>query len=236
MTPQSPRLSAGSFMTPSRPSGPTCAATGSFGSDHRLYAHMVQFYLNDDFLLSVLCDFVVGAVRSGNAAVVVATAAHRHGLAQRLTARGIDVPALLRHGVYSVLDAHDTLLDFIVRGHPNFFRFQRLLGPVLAAAQQACSAPNLHVMVFGETVSLLCPKCDPEIALALERFWEILARSFSFSLLCAYPIQQFTVAGSEQSFLRICAQHSTVIPPDSYPTRESENRIMSATASSWAGS
>jgi hypothetical protein len=204
------------------------------GSDHRLYSHIAQFYLEDDFLLSVLGDLVEGALQSGNAAVIVATPAHERALAQRLWARGLDVAALRSQGTYAALDAVETLSYTMAEGDPDFFRFRQRIGRALAAAAAASPASDPRVMVFGEMVALLWARRNLQACLAVERFWAILARSFSFSLLCAYPIREFAEAGTEKVFVRICGAHETVIPPDAYATRESEIRIWEATAQSYA--
>jgi hypothetical protein len=46
----------------------------------------------------------------------------------------------------------------------------------------------------------------------------------AFPPMCGYPIKEFVDAGTEETFLQICAMHSTVIPPEAYPTPEVEKR------------
>jgi hypothetical protein len=53
--------------------------------------HEVVFYSADAGLLDDLTLFVGAALKAGNAAVVVATESHRHGLLPRLQAYGSDI-------------------------------------------------------------------------------------------------------------------------------------------------
>ena len=206
---------------------------GPFGCDHRPYPHAVQFYLSENFLLSILSDFIVGALKGGDGAVVVATQAHRDGLMKRLCLRGLDPADLQRTGRYVELDAMETLAEFMVRGVPKFERFSEVISRAIMGAKDASEAADPRVMVFGELVAVLLARRQLEFALLVEQFWGRLANAGPFSLLCAYPIQEFEAAGTEISFLRICAQHLTVSPPEAYASAESEDRILRATARSY---
>jgi hypothetical protein len=99
---------------------------------------------------------------------------------------------------------------------------------VLTEVNAAATIDNPRAIVFGELVSLLWEKRDCEALLALEKVRENLAQENSFTLFCGYSIKEFSEAGSEDVFLKICAAHTTVIPPDQYPTDESERRILEA--------
>ena len=65
-------------------------------------------------------------------------------------------------------------------------------------------------------VALLWAEGKPEAAIRLEELWNDLARTYSFSLRCAYPITNFNRDEDGEPFLRICAAHSAVIPDESY--------------------
>lgn len=207
---------------------------GPFGCDHRLYLHAVQFYLSENFLLGILCDFIVGALRGGDGVVIIATRAHHDGLVKRLRLRGLDPADLQRRGRYVEMDALETLAEFMVRGVPEFERFSEIVGRAITGAKDASEAADPRVMVFGELVALLSARQQPEFALMVEQFWGRLANTGPFSLLCGYPIQEFDADGTEDSFLRVCAQHTTVSPPEAYASAESEERILRATARAYA--
>ena len=72
------------------------------------------------------------ALGAGDSAVVIATKAHRDGLAQRLRARGFDLSTARLRGQYVALDAAETLSEFMVDGWPDEGRFTTLMGDVIA--------------------------------------------------------------------------------------------------------
>jgi hypothetical protein len=205
-----------------------------FGCDHRLYPHAVQFYLSENFLLGILCDFVMGALKGGDGVVIIAIPAHHDGVVQRLRDHGIDVSALKLRGSYVEMDAHETLSWLMTEGGPDFKHFNQLIGGAIAGAKDACERAEPRVMVFGELVALLLARRQLEAALAVEQFWEMLANRSSFSLLCGYPVTEIAAAGAEDSFLQICARHSTVSPPEAFASPDSEERILRATARAYA--
>src|SRR6266568_320753 len=142
--------------------------------------HMVQFYHDDNFLLEAVSRFVGPALACGDAAVVIATQAHREGLEQLLKSHGLDISKVARQGRYLTLDATEALAQIMVN--------------VLWATGQY------------------------EAALRLEQLWNDLARNHSFSLLCAYPLSGFNSPKHTEPFLKICREHSSVIPSESYVT------------------
>ena len=69
---------------------------------------------------------------------------------------------------------------------------------------------------YGEMVALLWEDGNIPAALALEDLWNELAATHEFALLCAYPLSAFTDDATAAAFERVCDQHSTVIPSESY--------------------
>jgi hypothetical protein len=53
----------------------------------------VAFYETDEFLVDTVSDFVGSSLRDGDAAIVIATAAHRRAFETALNASGIELPA-----------------------------------------------------------------------------------------------------------------------------------------------
>ena len=69
---------------------------------HTQEGHVVQLYTDDGFLIDVLSRFIGGALAVGDAAVVIATEAHRTELERRLSANGVDTAkAAIRGGISS---------------------------------------------------------------------------------------------------------------------------------------
>src|SRR5687767_3323426 len=76
--------------------------------------HFVQFYENDTFLVQSLSAFVAAGLRAGEAAIVIATPAHREALEKELQSQGLDLAALRACEQYFPLDATETLSRFMV--------------------------------------------------------------------------------------------------------------------------
>ena len=178
--------------------------------------HQVQLYTDDAFLLDVLSRFIGGALVGGDSAVVVATKAHHEELARRLRARGLDAAGAIREGRYLLLDAGETLAKITLNGSVDEGRFNATIGDVIARARQACSSPQSRVAVFGEMVALLWAQGKTAEALHLEQLWNKLALSQTFLLLCAYPITGFNSERHVEPFLKICREHSGVLPSEAY--------------------
>ena len=71
----------------------------------RLNTHSVQFYEDDSFLLDSLTKLIGTTLMAGDVAFVVATPAHRQGLAERLKALGLDLEVSAKLGTYCAFDA-----------------------------------------------------------------------------------------------------------------------------------
>jgi PAS domain S-box-containing protein len=198
--------------------------------DHDHDGHVVQFYTEDASLLDALSRFVGTALGAGDAAVVIGTKPHRDSLAKRLTVRGLDIGRAAEQGRYISLDAAETLAKVMVNGWPEAALFFEVMSNVMTAATAAAEGEQSRVVAFGEMVALLWEQGQPEAALRLEELWNDLARAHSFSLRCAYPMSGFCREEHSQPFLKICAEHSGVIPSESYAALPSdEERLRSIT-------
>ncbi len=174
--------------------------------------HAVQFYETDDYLLQTLSDYVAGAFAAGDAAIVVATEAHRAALEDRLIGRAIDVQKARDAGTYVTLEAKELLNRFTIDGSISPTRFADIVGALITQARGESSARQ--VRVFGEMVALLWAEGDRNGALVLEELWNDLTRRLSFPLLCAYPASFF--ATDAESVVHV-ADISSLHEPRSLP-------------------
>lgn len=193
--------------------------------------HVVQFYTDDDFLVDILARFVGSAVAMGDSAVVIATEAHQAGLEQRLAAKSIDISVGLKQGRFLRLDARETLNRFLGDGKLDEGLFTAEIGGLLQQARRASLNKGSRIAVFGEMVALLWAEGKPEEAIKLEQFWNDLAEKHLFTLVCGYPITGFDREKHIKPFLQVCAQHSSVIPSESYLGLESEEERLRRVAS-----
>ncbi len=174
--------------------------------------HAVQFYERESYLLDSVTEYIGSALSAASAGILIATPPHRDGVAQRLTARGLDVTGAAALGRYVAIDARDTLDRFMVGGWPDPARFDDAIGALIAKTRER--APK--VFAFGEMVALLWAEGNSEAAIRLEELWNELATRQPFSLLCAYPIEAFRDTSHAKPFRDMSAAHTHVIPAESY--------------------
>jgi hypothetical protein len=80
--------------------------------------HTVQIYETDGYLAQRIVDFVGAGLRAGERCIVVATRAHREIVQVGLETEGIDVGQALASGDLMMLDARDTLANFMIADVP----------------------------------------------------------------------------------------------------------------------
>jgi signal transduction histidine kinase len=195
-------------------------------ADHNQSAHVVQFYGDDGFLLDELSRFIGPALGAGEAAVVIATKEHRDGLSRRLQMWGLDPNWAVAQGRYIALDAAETLSKIMVGGWPDAARFAEVVGSLIATIAAGPGGEPRRVAAFGEMVALLWSDGKPDAAIRLEQLWNDLARIHRFSLRCAYPMSSFYREEHGELLLKICAEHSNVIPGESYTTLANEDERL----------
>ena len=190
--------------------------------------HFVQFYDEDSFLLDAVTRFIGTSLADGDAGIVIATKPHRDALAERLSASDLDLTSVTERGCYVPLDATETLSKFMVDGWPDERRFRDVVGSVIARVAGAGHRPR--VRAFGEMVALLCADGMPDAAIRLEELWNDLGKRLACSLLCAYPMSTFRRNAHGRPLSTICAQHSRVIPAESYTAlTTTEDRLRTIT-------
>jgi PAS domain S-box-containing protein len=214
-------------VNPKIGSAPLEAFVNDEAPDPHRHPHSVQFYSDDKYLISVLARFIGSAVGAGDAAIVIATPPHRTELAERLSARGIDVARAAEQGRYVALDAEQTLTQFMVGGWPDEARFVEVMGEIVSHARSAVQDEHGRLALFGEMVALLWNAGNSEAALRLEQLWNLIAQSHSFSLVCGYPLTHFYREEHGELFQKICAEHSAVIPDENYSQVSEEQRLRS---------
>jgi len=203
---------------------------GLFGSEHRLFTHAVQFYSDPGFLVRVLSGLVRSAFWAGDGVLLLATPEHRESLARQVRNEGCDLDAQRTKGCYAVMDPGEVLPRCSAGGKLDLSSLMELFRESVTRVAGASDRRPARVFVFGELVAVLSAQGNMEAALLVEGVWDGLVHRLPLSVLCAYPVDQFQAAGTEEFFLQICAAHSTLVPPDDYPTPESAKRILRAMA------
>ncbi|MDB4889715.1 MAG: sensor protein [Gemmatimonadetes bacterium] len=185
--------------------------------------HAVQFYENDEFLVTSVGDYLATGLAVGQPVVAVTTEAHRLGITDHLRDRGFDVKRAVQRGQLVLVDADALLASFMVNGHPDAELCRAAVGGLLRAYQSR--VPRVTIRVFGEMVDVLCRSGNLGGALELEELWNDMARTYSFSLLCGYSMRTFASDAHTDSVSSICAQHAHVIPTERFLEVQPSNRM-----------
>jgi PAS domain S-box-containing protein len=193
-------------------------------------AHIVQFYEDSDFLVGEVSRFIGTALGAGDSGIVIATKAHRDGIADRLAANGLNVSVAIGQGRYVALDAAETLAEFMIGGQPDPERFTSVIGEVIERTRKAAGRDGARIAAFGEMVALLWAEGKKEAAIRLEQLWNSLAETHAFSLRCAYPLKGFSRLDYSEPFSQICAEHSSVLPAESYMALIAEEEKLRSVA------
>ena len=172
--------------------------------------HEAGFYSDDQHLIDSLTLFTGSALKSGNAAIVVATEPHRERLLPRLQAYGLDIGSAIGQGRLVVLDAAQAISMFMRDGVPDPALF-------LQAAHNLITKASVSATALGSRRVAICGECDPplwkfsngEAAICFEQFWNTITLRYDVDVLCAYSLPSHGLM-SDRLFGQICAEHSAV--------------------------
>jgi hypothetical protein len=166
------------------------------GSDHRA-------------LIQEVCDYIAGGLDLGETAIAIATPEHRDVLFAALSGR-TDASRCVDDGTLYLLDAQETLDQFMVRGYPDAQRFDAAIGERL----RDLWARSAGVRAFGEMVGVLWQSRRYPAAIRLEQLWNGLRRQIPFSLYCAYPIDVFGSGFDSVAAHALLRAHTHFLPAD----------------------
>ena len=175
--------------------------------------HEVGFYFDDELLVDHGAQFIGAALRSGNVAILLATAWHRDSIVAKLQAQGFDIGAAIERGRYIALDAAEALSMIMSDGKPDPVRFLQLIGVFIATAAEtmkAAGGEHARVAIFGECVHLLWAQGNAEAAIQFEKLGNQLLSRYDIDILCAYSLGGVQGGMDDNVFQRICAEHSAV--------------------------
>jgi MEDS: MEthanogen/methylotroph, DcmR Sensory domain len=192
--------------------------------------HAIQFYSGDTFLVDSLSRFVGTALEAGDSCFVLASQPHLDKLARRLKACRVSTDAAVKKGRYVTVNAVQVMAKLMVDGRLNKVRFDQFKREVVLPLKAA--AESKRVAVCGEVVALLWADGKPEAAIQLERFWNDLSAQDSYCLRCFYPIASFSDPRQSELFMKLCAEHASVIPGESHqPLLAGNERLQNHAAS-----
>jgi CheY-like chemotaxis protein len=172
--------------------------------------HEAVFYSDDWHLLDHLSRFVGAALNAGNAAIIVATSAHREGLARSLQASGVDIAAALEQGRYITVDAAELLSTCVVNGMLEPTLLLQGFSHLILQAASAAKTEHPRVAIFGEGPDLLWKQGNIEAAMQDEKLGNQLAQTFAVDILCGYSLSNIKGVAAVDFVQQICAEHSVV--------------------------
>jgi len=129
-----------------------------------------------------------------------------------------------KKGRYVTVDAFQVLAQLIVGGKLSKTRFDSFIREIVLPLNAAAESKMKRVAVGGEIVGLLWAEGKEEAAIELERIWNEVAAQGSYCLRCFYPLASFSDPRQNELFLKLCAEHASVIPYESHsaPIAEEE--------------
>lgn len=170
--------------------------------------HAVHFYPLDDDLLKSLTDYFSVGLKKGETCIAIATPTHLASLNALLRTNGINVSEAITSGQYIMLDAAETLAEFMDNGNPDYQKFLSSVGRIIHLA----AGKDKPIRAFGEMVSLLREQGNQVGLIRLEEYWHDLVKEHSFSLYCGYPESLFDDSLSHQEAINdICNCHSLAL-------------------------
>jgi len=172
--------------------------------------HGVQVYGELDELAVSVGRFLDAGFRSGEPALLIATAGHRQAFCGELERRGWKLDELQKQGLLTDLDADETLAALMEGELPSAYRFEQVIG---AAAEEVASRfPERTIRAFGEMVDLLFQRGDEPAAIALEELWNGLLEKRRVALLCAYELDVFNHDAQTSVLPEIIRTHTHTRP------------------------
>jgi hypothetical protein len=174
--------------------------------------HIAQLYRSPAFLARAVSEYLGAGLRKGEAALVVATAAHGRLLMRRLRDAGLPLHDLVRDRQLVVLEADRTLAELLVDGEPTRARFRAVIGDVVRSVK---SAGHARIRAFGEMVDLL-RRTSVAGALRLEELWNELLDKEGIALLCSYSLDTFDSQTYDGALQGVIAAHTHLVPVEDY--------------------
>jgi hypothetical protein len=173
-------------------------------TDPGRHDHFVQLYQEVDGLAPAVARYVGTGLERGEAAIIIATPAHRAAFIAHIPG----AHAAIDEGRFHLLDAEDTLARFMANGMPQWQPFRESIGGLIAELRLRYPT----VRAYGEMVDVLWQRGEREAAIRLEQYWNELGRLQTFSLFCAYRMDPLDSAAYGGPLESVCNAHTHLIP------------------------
>jgi diguanylate cyclase (GGDEF)-like protein len=155
--------------------------------------HLVMFPGTEDDLVAEVCRYLLTGFQNGEAGLLCATKVHTGQIVAQLATQGADVEDLRASGQLVVLDAEDTVAQFMRDGRPDAELYRSAIGDRV----QAITEQWPRVRAYGEMVAVLWAANNLSAAFVVEDLWNELTDELPFMLVCAYQPTARTPSASD---------------------------------------
>jgi hypothetical protein len=181
--------------------------------------HFVQLYAADEAALAKnVGRYLWEGYRRGDGLLVIASAEHNAEFRRRLEEFGADTGAAIQDHRLALVDGQEMLARFMVGGHPDWEKFQDVVGSALSVVRSQGTRSGLRA--YGEMVGILWKARQFSAAIQLEQFWNKLLTRSSFSLFCAYAIDVFGHEFQVGALDGLLCAHTHLVPAETSGTLE----------------
>jgi hypothetical protein len=175
--------------------------------------HFVQVYDADERALTRnVARYVSEGLLHGDGVLVIATPEHGELIFREAFDSDAGLSEALSNHHLVFLDAQETLAEFMIAGHPDWNRFERVVLGAMRQVQPARNAEGLRA--YGEMVGVLWKARQFAAAIRLEQLWNKLLERSSFSLYCAYAIDVFGEEFEVSKLDGVLGTHTHLVPAE----------------------
>lgn len=181
--------------------------------------HFVQLYEADEEALARNVGlYLWEGLRRGEGVLIVVTPEHRDLFCKRLLLLGADLSLLIASRQLIILDAHQTMADFMLNGQPDWLLFEKTIRTAIRTVNPGQKAEGLRA--YGEMVGILWKARQFSAAIRLEQLWNKFLEQSFFSLYCAYAIDIFGKDFEIANLDGVLCTHTHLVPAQTDGTLE----------------
>lgn len=170
--------------------------------------HIVQLYQDEDDLGESLARFTASGLALGEGVAFCGSTNRWQTLCERLRAAGIDTHGAVLRGQLRLFASRVILSSCMSHAVPDRLAFNEAVGGILNLMR--VRYPVLRV--FGQLTDDLWASGRRAAAEAIEDFWNALADTQRFALLCACPLDSLDGRAYEGALQSVCRHHTHLIP------------------------
>lgn len=183
--------------------------------------HHVQLYESEEHLFKIVSSFIVPAIKSDDAVVIIAGKRRIEALEVCFREQSVSTERIKHQHQLVFVDA-EMLADTVLSDGSTFEseKVEQFLVELFTRVQKNYR----RVFVYGELVNILCERGNHTGALELEQLWSRFVLGRDITLLCGYDMNNFKDGGLNNIFDRICHQHTQIKPAETYTSLETQEQ------------